>query len=159
MGKALTDPWDCLLCAPFCPPLQRRLRQAVGFDVIFAGNVGDGEFQGASQFAAGPMKGIETRTAAGIFAGHLANHDLGIGIDVQLVGIQCNRTLEGFHQGGVFGDVVVLVSNPLGDADGAILAAINDDTNAGRPGITQAAAIDIRHQIGHHSILRRPLQI
>ena len=34
------------------------------------------------------------------------------------------------EQGKVFGDVVVLVANPLGDADGFALGAFDDDANA-----------------------------
>ena len=139
-------------------PLQRRLRQVVGLDVILAGNMRDREFERARQFAASPMKRIQTRAAAGVFPRHLTNYNLRIGVDVQRVRSQRYRALQRFHQRGVFGHVVVLMPNPLGDADRSRLTAADDHTNPGRPRIPQASAIHIRHQIWHHSIIRYSLQ-
>jgi hypothetical protein len=120
--------------------------QAVGFGVIFAGDVRDGEAEGAGEFATGPMQGVEAGAAADVFAAHLADDDFRIGVDVEGFGFRGNRVLEGFHESDVFGDVIVLMADPFGDADGTAGAAIDDDANTGRPGITQGTAVHIRHQ-------------
>ena len=49
---------------------------------------------------------------------------------MQLVGFERNGVLESFHEGGVFGDVVVLVADPLRDANRSAVAAVDDDPNA-----------------------------
>ncbi len=51
---------------------------------------------------------------------------------MQSLGVYGDGVLQGFEQGDVLGDVVVLVSNPLGDADGFAVGTFNDDANAGR---------------------------
>jgi hypothetical protein len=128
----------------------RSIRQAIRFDVLVASYVGDGELEGASKFATGPMQGIEARTAADVLATHLADHNLGIGINVQSLGFQGNRILQGFHEGYILSNVVVLMANPFGDADGATLAAINNHPNTRRPRVSLGAAVHISYEFWHH---------
>ena len=137
---------------------QRRLRQAVGFRIVFARYVRDRELQRSRQLPAGPVQRIEARTAAGVFAGHLPYHHLGIRINVKFTGSKGNCVLQGFHQGSILGDVVVLVADPLGDSDGAAGATVDHDANTRRPGISQATAIHVGHEFGHHCDFRCFLQ-
>ena len=97
------------------------------------------------------MKGVKTRAAAGVLAAHLADNHLGIGINMQRFGLKRESALQGFHQRDVFGDVVILMTNPFGDADGAAGAAINDHANAGRARVSLGSPIDISYQFGDHS--------
>jgi hypothetical protein len=81
----------------------------------------------------------------------LADDHFGIGINVQSFGLKRESALQGFHQRDVFGDVVILMANPFGDADGAAGAAINDHANAGRARVSLGSPIDISYQFGDHS--------
>ena len=54
--------------------------------------------------------------------------------------------LQGFHQRHIFGDIIILMANPLGDADGAAFAAINYHPNARRPWIAQGTTVHIGHE-------------
>src|SRR5579862_434792 len=109
---------------------QRRLGQPVRLGVIFTRNMRDGEFQRAGQLAACPMKRIKARAATNVLAGHLPHDDLRVGVNMQLVGFERNGVLQSFHERGVFGDVVVLVTDPLRDANRSTVAAVDDDPNA-----------------------------
>jgi len=120
--------------------------QAVGLGVIGAGDVGDGEIEGASQFAAGPVQGVEARAAADVLAAHLADDDFGIGVDVERLGLSSDCELQGFHEGDVFGDVVILVADPLGDADGTAFAAVDDHPDTRWPWIAQRTTVHIGHE-------------
>src|SRR5579864_4104048 len=131
-------------------PAQRRLRQAVRLRIVFPRHVRDGELQRPRQLPAGPVQRVEPRTAADILPGHLPDHYFRIGIYVQFVGFERHRVLQGFHQGGILGHVVVLVADPLSDAHRAAGAAANDDSNARRTRIPQATAVHIGHKLGHH---------
>jgi hypothetical protein len=77
---------------------------------------------------------------------------------MQLLGLEGYRILQGFHQGGVFGDVVVLMANPLRDPHGAICAAADNHPNARRPGISQATAVNIGYEFRHGCDVRFCLQ-
>jgi len=55
--------------------------------------VGDGELQGARQLPAGPVQRVEAGAAADIFAAHLPDYDLGIGINVESFGVERDRAL------------------------------------------------------------------
>ena len=121
--------------------------EPIGFGVILAGNMGDRESEGSSQFAAGPMQGVEARATAGVFAAHLANDNLGIGIDVKSLGFHGEGTLQGFEQGHIFRDIIILVADPFGDTDGAAFAAVDDHPNTRRTWIAQRTAIHIGHEI------------
>jgi hypothetical protein len=120
--------------------------EVVGLGVILAGDVGDGEFQGAGEFAAGPVQRVEAGAAADVFAAHLADDDFGIGINVESFGLQGKRALEGFHQGDVFGDVVVLVADPFGDANRAAGAAVDDYSDTRWSWVAQRTTIHISHE-------------
>ena len=126
--------------------LARRLASALSL----AGDVGDGEPEGASQLAAGPMQGIEAGAAADVLAAHLADYDFGIGINVQSFGFQRDGALQGFHERDVFGDVVILVADPFGDADGAAGAAVNDYSNTGGPRVSLGTTVHIGYEFCHH---------
>jgi len=124
--------------------------QAIGLGVVLAGDVGDGEAEGTSQLAARPVQRIEAGATADVLAAHLADYDFGIGIDVQGLGVEGDSALQGFHEGNVFGDVVILVADPLGDADGAVGAAIDDDSNAGGPRVSLGTAVHIGYEFCYH---------
>jgi len=120
--------------------------EAVGFGVVLAGDVGDGEIQGASEFAAGPVQGVEAGAAADVLSAHLADDDFGIGVDVEGLGFLSDGKLQGFHESDVLGYVVILMADPFGDADGATLAAIDDHSNTGWPWIAQGTTVHIGHE-------------
>lgn len=119
--------------------------QTICLYVVFARHVRDGEFEGASQLAAGPMERIEAWAAANVLAAHLPDDHLGVGVDVQGLRLQRNGALQGFHQGHVFGNVIILMADPLGDANGAAGAAFDNHPNTRWPRITQATTIHVGH--------------
>jgi hypothetical protein len=129
---------------------QRRLYQTVGLDIEFPLDMRDRELQRAGQLPAGPVQRIKPRTATDVFPRHLPHHNLGIGVNVQLACLKSDSILQGFHQGCVFGDIVVLVADPLGDAHRAFREAADDDPNARRARISQAPAVHIGHQFCRH---------
>ena len=55
--------------------------------------------------------------------------------------------LQSLQQSDVLGDVIVLVSDPFCDSDGAVRRTVNDNANAGRAGIPERAAIDVGYEI------------
>jgi len=63
--------------------------------------------------------------------------------------LEGQRTLQRFEQGHIFRDVIVLMADPLCDADGIDGSARHDHPNPGRPGVSQRAAIDVGHEIDH----------
>jgi hypothetical protein len=126
--------------------------QAVGLCVVFAADVGDGEVEGPCQLAADPVQGIEAGAAAGVFSGHLPDYYLGVGIDMELSGVQCHCTLQSFQQGNVFSHVVILAADPFCNSDGAALGAVHYHTNSRRPGIPQRASVHVRHHIRHSAV-------
>ena len=137
-------------CAKFLlPPADGGIREGVGFGVFLTSDVGNGEIERARKFAASPVQGIEHGARAAVDAGHLLDHDFGVGEHMQALGLEGERTLQGFDQGDVFGDVVVLAANPLGDADGTGSRAVHYHANAGWPGVSLGAAVDVCHQIRH----------
>ena len=68
---------------------------------------------------------------------------------MQPPGLQSQRTLQSFEQRNVFGDIVVLVANPLRDSDFAAVGTVDNHPNTGRPWIPQGAAVHVGHQIWH----------
>jgi hypothetical protein len=57
--------------------------------------------------------------------------------------------LQGFQQRHVFGDIVVLPANPLGDFD-LVSCGISDDyPDAGRPGVAMGASVHVGYELGH----------
>ncbi len=70
-------------------------------------------------------------------------------IDLEGAGFDGDGVLQGFQQGNVFGDVVVLVADPLGDAGGLAAGAFDDDADAGGSRVTVRSAVDVGYQIGH----------
>ena len=71
---------------------------------------------------------------------------------MQLPRLARDGILQGFHQRRVFGDIVVLISDPFGDSDGAVRASTDHDSNSGGPGISQAASIHISYKFWHHFV-------
>ena len=65
---------------------------------------------------------------------------------MQRLGLQRDRALQGFHQGHIFRNIVILVANPLGDADRTAFAAVDDHPNTRRPGIAQGTTVHIGHE-------------
>src|SRR5438067_8473435 len=91
--------------------------QMVRLIIMLSGNMSDAEVERSSQLAAGPVQGIQAGAAAGVLAVHLFYYQLGIGINPQRGRIQLNREVQGLEQCCVFGDVIILMSNPLCDPD------------------------------------------
>src|SRR5579862_7439829 len=132
---------------------ERGLRQTVRLNVEFALDMRNRELQRTRQFATSPVQRVETRAATLILPGHLPHHHLRVGIDVQFSRLQRNRILQGFHQRCIFSDVVILMADPLGDADGALRQAADHYPNARRSWISQASTVYIGHQFwGHFDI-------
>ena len=48
--------------------------QVVGFCIVFARNMRNGELKRAGQFSAGPVQRIKPWTATGVFPRHLLDH-------------------------------------------------------------------------------------
>jgi len=72
-----------------CEPLSNgRVGQTIGLRIVLAADVGDGELQGAGQFLADPVEGIQAGAAAGVLTLHLPDHHFGIGENVQGLGFQ-----------------------------------------------------------------------
>jgi hypothetical protein len=55
--------------------------------------------------------------------------------------------LQRLKQRNVLGDIIVLVTDPFCDSDGAVCRAVNDHSNTGWAGIPERAAIDVGHEI------------
>lgn len=125
------------------------IRELIGFAIVFAGNVRYREVQGTCEFAAGPVQGIEAWAATGVFAGHLAYYDLGVREDAQHFGLEREGMLQGFEQSYVFGDVVVLMSDPFGDPDLLALRILNDDANPRGARIAVRSAIHVGNKNRH----------
>lgn len=115
--------------------------------VALTRDVGDGKFERASQFATDPVQGIEAWATAGILALHLADDHLGVRINMQRPRFERLGILQGFEKGYVFRYVVVLATNPAGDANGAAGATLDHDANTGRPRVSQRPAIDVGHEV------------
>src|SRR6266403_232461 len=76
-------------------------------------------------------------------------------------GLQGDGALQSFQKSEIFGDVVVLAPDPLGDSDFAALGIVNNDANTSGPRIPQRPTIDVSHQIRHlyasKMLKKRPL--
>ena len=120
--------------------------QMVRLIIMLSGNMSDAEVERSSQLAAGPVQGIQAGAAAGVLAGHLFYYQLGVGINAQRGRIQLNREVQGLEQRRIFGNVVILMANPFGDADGPTFAAIDHHPNARRPWIAQGTTVHISHE-------------
>ena len=123
--------------------------QAVGFLILLAWYVRDAKLQGMGQLAAHPVERIKPRAAAGIFAGHLLHHQLGIGVNTQRRGFQIQGALQGFQQGGIFGHIIVVMANPLGYPDQFSIRLFNQNANAGWPRTAVGATVDVSDEICH----------
>ena len=129
----------------------------IGFGVALAGDALDGELEGAGELAANPVQGIEARAAAGVFAAHLADDDVGVGVDEEGAGFAGEGALQGFEQGGIFGDIVVLPADPLSDASAAAGGVFDDHADSRRPRAAVGAAVDVGDQlraVTGHAMLR-----
>jgi len=122
-----------------------RGRQAIGLNVALSPYVGNSEFERAGQFAANPIERIQALTAAAVGPQHLADDNLGIGIDVQLACFQIHGALQSFKQGKILGNVVVLVTDPFSDGDAPGFGTINDYANASRSRVAARAAVNVRN--------------
>jgi hypothetical protein len=136
------------------PAPERRLCQAVGLGVVLARHMRNRKPQSPGEFAARPMKRVQTRASADVLSRHLPHNDLGIRKHMELWSFQSYCILQGFHQSGVFGDVIILMADPLSDSDGSALAPANDYPNTGGPGISQASAVHIGHKFPDHFSFR-----
>src|SRR5579883_2635480 len=58
--------------------------------------VRNGELERAGQLPTRPVQRVEARTPAAVFAGHLEDDNLGIGVNMNGPGLQCDRILQGF---------------------------------------------------------------
>ena len=66
-----------------------------------------------------------------------------------LVIFDCDGVLKGFEQSDVLRDVVVLMSDPPGNAGGFTVRTLNHYANTGRSRVSMRTAVDVGHQIGH----------
>ena len=69
---------------------------------------------------------------------------------MKLLRLQSDRILQCLHKRGVFGDVVILAANPLGDPYWAAGAAIDHHSNARWPRIPQATTVHVGHEFCYH---------
>ena len=133
-----------------CSPLAGRSgRQEVGLRVVLAAHMRNAEDKRAGEFSADPMQRIQARTSTAVLPRHLPHDHFGIGINMDCLGLQGDGTLQGFQEGEILGDVVILAADPLGDSDLAAMRIVDDYPNTGRSGIAQRPAIDVSHQIRH----------
>ena len=123
--------------------------EMVGFDVLFTRNPSNRKIQGFNQFLASPVERIETRALAAINTIHLVDDDFRIRENAQHLGIHGKRDLDGFEKCDVLGDIVVVVSNPLGDAELGSAGILDYDSNTGRSRISMGSAVDVSHQFRH----------
>ena len=91
--------------------------ELVGFVVRLAVDVKDREIKGAGQLATGPVERVQPWAATRILARHLTDYDLRVGENVQHLSLELQSVLQSFEQGDIFGNIVVLVPNPLRDPD------------------------------------------
>ncbi len=63
------------------------------------------------------------------------------------LGLEPQGTLQCLKQRQVFGDVIVLMSDPFGDPDGAVAGAVNHHSNTRWTRIPERAAIDVGYEI------------
>jgi hypothetical protein len=92
------------------------------------------------------MQGVEARTAADILPSHLPDYNFGIGINVEFLGFPLDGILQGFHQSGILGNVIVLAPDPFRDPDGTFRQTADYYANARRTRVSQASAVHIGHQ-------------
>jgi hypothetical protein len=85
--------------------------------IVSPWNPNDGEVQRAREFATGPVQRIKTGTLAGIDAIHLANDHFGIGVNAKSLRIHRQGYLQGFEEGDVLGDIVIVVAYPSGNTE------------------------------------------
>src|SRR5713226_1351239 len=138
-------------CRP--PSMRCGPGQAVGLRIVLAPNVGDGEIQGARQLPADPVQGIKARAATVVLTCHLPDYHLGVGIDMQLPGLQGHGTLQSLEQRQVLSDIVVLSPDPFANRDPAALRSFNHDSNTRRAGISQRSAVNVCNKIKHLAVL------
>ena len=60
-------------------------------------------------------------------------------------GLKPQGALQRFQQSNVLGDVIVLVSDPFGDPDGAVGGAVDYHSDARRAWIAARTAINVGH--------------
>ena len=135
------------------------IRECVGVPVPLTWNVSNRELQTTGKFAAGPVQRVQARAATVVLAGHLLHDDFRVGIDVEGFGLDGDGVLQGFHEGNVLGDIVVLMPDPLGDSNGFAAQSLNHYANARWARVSVRPAIDIRDQIGHSAPKNRSYQL
>ena len=64
---------------------------------------------------------------------------------MQSPGFESYSALQSFQQRNVFGNIVVLMPDPFGDSNSAMLGTVNDHSNARRPRVPQGATIHVGH--------------
>lgn len=95
------------------------------------------------------MQGIKPWAAAGVLAGHLLDHDFGVGKNMQGFRVKFYRVLQSFEQGDILGDIVVLMSDPFFDFNRSTRGAFNQNSNSRRTGIPLRSAINVGNEIRH----------
>ena len=117
--------------------------ELVGFAVRLAVDVKDREVKGAGQLATGPVERVQPWAATRVLAGHLTDYYLRVGEDAQHLSFQFQSVLQSFEQGDVFGNVVVLVPDPLRDPDLLALRILEHDANPGGSRTAMRATINV----------------
>src|SRR5262249_50555124 len=137
--KVFKRKWTDLCCyGSGCAVIRYRLPakpygvvgQAVGLLVLFARDVGDAELKGSRELAAHPVQRVEPGTAAGVLAGHLLDDQFRVRINAERGGIEVERALQGLKKSSVFGHVVIVMADPLGDPDQLAIGFFNQNANA-----------------------------
>ena len=137
-----------------CPRLSNSFSdsgicQPVGFNVVFARDVRYGEVERTGQFLAGPMQGIKSRAAAGVFPRHLLDHDFGIGKYMECSGAKLYRELQCFEKSDVLGNIVVVMSNRFVYFDRTVRRTVDHDADSGGARVPERSAIDVGNEIRH----------
>jgi len=117
--------------------------ELVGLAVRLAVDVKDREIKGAGQLAAGPVERVQPWAATRVLSGHLTDYYLRVGENVQHLSLQFQSVLQGFEQGDIFGDIVVLVPDPLRDPDFLASRILEHDANPGRSRTAMGTTINV----------------
>ena len=97
------------------------------------------------------MERIETRAAAAIFTRHLFDHNFRISVDVESSSFEGERNLQSFQQRGVFGHIVVMVADPLGDPNHFAIRLFDYYADARRSRAAVRTTIDVGDETGQIS--------
>ena len=114
--------------------------------IMLSADMGDRELKKRASFRQIQCKEYNRELRTSVIAGYLSHHYLRIGLDVERCCFQYQGALESLDHRQVFGDIIVLMSDPLGDLDFAYWTALNYHANTSGTWIPQGSTIHICHQ-------------